>query len=207
MANIIAVASQKGGAGKTTLVMALAGQAMAAGQRVVVLDLDPQASVSTWSDQRPEDAAPTVASIQATRLPQELTLAHKIADLILLDTPPHSEPTTLAVARAADTVLIPCRPGFLDIMAIHSTADMIAMAGKRPAIIFNGVRPNSKQAQDAAAAVAALPADVCPAHLSLRSDFDAAVTHGQTVHEYAPSSKAACEIAAVATWVFARLPR
>ncbi|MEI7607909.1 MAG: ParA family protein [Rhodospirillaceae bacterium] len=206
MADIIAIASQKGGAGKTTLTMALAGQALIAGQRVVILDLDPQASVSTWSDQR-DSEAPIVASIQAARLQQELTHAHKIADLILLDTPPHAESTTLAVARAADLVLIPCRPGFLDIMAIRATADMVTMAGKRPVIVFNGVRPNSKQAQDAASAVAALPADVCSGHLSYRSDFDSAVTAGKTVQEHAPRSKAADEVAAVFKWVALRLPR
>ena len=206
MAHIIGIASQKGGAGKTTLTMGLAGAALAAGQRVVVLDLDPQASLSEWSDLRGAET-PVVAAIPVARLPKELETAHRMADLILIDTPPHSEATTMAVAKAADLILIPCRPGFLDILSIRTTTEMIVAAGKRGNIVFNGCRPNSKQAAEAGAAVASLPANVCPKWLSLRADFDAAVTHGQTIQEFAPRSKAAVEMTAVAVWAFNSLAR
>lgn len=45
--NTVAVVNQKGGVGKTTVTLGLAAAAQAAGARVLVVDLDPQAS-STW---------------------------------------------------------------------------------------------------------------------------------------------------------------
>ena len=48
----LAIISQKGGVGKTTIATALAVAAEAEGKSVAVFDLDPQASASLWKDTR-----------------------------------------------------------------------------------------------------------------------------------------------------------
>src|ERR1700676_5529752 len=111
----ISIISQKGGAGKTTLALNLAGAAETFGHRCVVIDLDPQASAKGWHDHRQKES-PVVISAQASRIKDVLETARQHgADICIIDTAPHSETAALAAARAADLILIPCRAGILDI--------------------------------------------------------------------------------------------
>ena len=120
----ISIIFQKGGAGKTTLTLNLAGAAEAAGFQTVVIDLDPQASAKGWHDHRSQEA-PVVISAHASRLTEVIDTAKDHgADLCIIDTAPHSEATALAAAKAADLVLIPCRPAVFDLRAISSSVDL-----------------------------------------------------------------------------------
>jgi chromosome partitioning protein len=86
--DVIAVIAQKGGTGKTTLTLALAVAAQLAGKVTAVIDLDPQATASNWSDRREADS-PVVVSAQPARLPHVLTSAETSgAAMVLIDTPP-----------------------------------------------------------------------------------------------------------------------
>ena len=105
----IAIISQKGGAGKTTLALHFAVGAGERNQSVAIIDLDPQASAAGWKDLR-TDERPAVVSTQPARLAQVLATAlnHGV-ELAIIDTAPHSESAALSAARAADFILIPCR--------------------------------------------------------------------------------------------------
>jgi len=97
----IAVISQKGGAGKTTIALNLAVAAEVNDLPSVVIDLDPQASAKGWHDSR-EDETPIIISVQASRLDDALQVARDNgAAFTVIDTAPHSESTALAAARAA----------------------------------------------------------------------------------------------------------
>ena len=105
----VAILSQKGGTGKTTLAVHLAVAAERRDVPVAVLDLDPQASAADWKDSRPGDA-PSVTSIQASRLRKALDVAGSAgAALVIIDSAPHSADAAIAAAEAADLILIPCR--------------------------------------------------------------------------------------------------
>ena len=73
----------------------------------------------------------------------------------------------VAACRVADQILIPCRPGYFDIIAIKATVDVATIAGKTPAIVINGSRPNSRQAADAIGAMAGLAADIVPSSIAV----------------------------------------
>src|SRR3569623_1572691 len=118
--NVITLASRKGGAGKSTLTAQLAAQAHAAGKRVLVIDADPQASLTLWHSRRtdsglrlktPErglDRALAFAMIEGT-------------DYVFIDTAPTTWVVVQEAIRVATMVLIPARPGFFDLAAVAVT--------------------------------------------------------------------------------------
>jgi cellulose biosynthesis protein BcsQ len=73
---VIAIVSQKGGSGKTTLALHLATAAEKAGLSTAVLDLDPQASAAGWNDSRKHEV-PVVISLVPNRLSQGLEAARE----------------------------------------------------------------------------------------------------------------------------------
>ena len=102
----IAIISQKGGAGKTTLAIHLAVAATLAQMNTVVIDLDPQASAAKWADRRKAEV-PVVISAHASRLHHVLDNARSTGgELAFIDTAPHSDKAALDAARAADVVLV-----------------------------------------------------------------------------------------------------
>ena len=135
----VGIVSQKGGVGKTTLAFNLAVAAELAGNAALIVDLDPQASAVAWGDSR-EAETPVVVSAEAARLVEVLTTASKhSAALCFIDTAPHGESPALAAARAADLVLIPCRPSILDLRAITASQTIAQLADTPAAVVLYGV--------------------------------------------------------------------
>jgi chromosome partitioning protein len=193
----IAIISQKGGAGKTTIALNLAVAAERSGWQSAVIDIDPQASAKCWHDLRRSDS-PVVVSIQASRLPAVIEAAKENgAALVIIDTSPHSESSALAAARAADLVLIPCRPSLLDLKAITTTIDLASLA-KTPALaVLNTVPGKGGLRADAELVLKGYGLDLAPATLGQRVAFVHSLTVGQSVLEYEPDGKAAEEIEAL----------
>ncbi|MGB8843361.1 MAG: AAA family ATPase [Aliidongia sp.] len=203
----VAILSQKGGTGKTTLTLHLAVAAERQGHSVAVIDLDPQASSAGWKDSRASDS-PYVIALPHSRLVQALQAAQEgRADLALIDTAPHSEGAALAAAKAADVVLIPCRAGILDLRAIGTTAELVKLAGKPAYVVLNAMPVRATQVlADAREAVAVHGLEVAPVAMQQRVAYAHALTAGQTAQEYEPDGKAAEEIAQLYLWLRTILP-
>ena len=198
---IIAILSQKGGAGKTTLAINLAVVASQSNNESVIIDLDPQASSANWHDSRNLES-PVVVSAQPARLKNIIDAAMENgADFIFIDTAPHSESASLAAARAADYVLIPCRPAILDLRAIGNTIDLVKLSGTKAAVVLTCVPPRGSLAQEAAEAVSSYDVVLCPIQIGQRADFVHSITSGQSVHEYDKKGKAAKETDALYKWL------
>ena len=105
----IAIISQKGGSGKTTIALHLAVASSNSGLNTALIDLDPQASATKWADRR-EKELPVVLSAHASRLHNEIRRVKETGgQRLFLDTAPHSDSAALEAAKVADLVLIPCR--------------------------------------------------------------------------------------------------
>lgn len=198
----IAVLSQKGGTGKTTLALHLAVAAERSGQTTAVIDLDPQSSAASWAESRGDDS-PVVAMAHAPRLPSILSAAAESgAVLAILDTAPHSQGDALAAAQAADFIVIPCRPGILDLRAIGASVQIARLAGKPAAVVLNACPPQGHAlADEAAQAVAGYGIEVAPVRIVQRAAFAHSLAAGQTAQEYEATGKAADEISRLFQWI------
>lgn len=199
---IIAIISQKGGAGKTTLAVHLAAAAAKAGHKSAVIDLDPQGTAASWGDRR-EAEEPEVISGQAVRLPALLNAARENgAGFLVLDTAPNADQTASLAARAADVVLIPCRPAAFDLEAIETTLMLAKTAGKPAYVVLNAVPSRSGGTdREAAASLASQGAQVTPHQLTHRAAFAHSVIDGRTAQEFEPKGKAAAEIEGLYQWL------
>lgn len=197
----LAVLSQKGGTGKTTIAVHLAVAASRAGQTVALIDLDPQASAAKWSDTRSEDT-PIVISAHATRLPQVLHTAEQGGvDLAIIDTSPNTDPTALNAAQVANLALIPSRDARFDLEAIGSTIQIGKMAGVEMRVVFNAVRSRSSMIYKAKRAVQVYGVPTAPCVLGDRVAFAHAVVDGKTAQEFEPRGKASDEVHALYRYV------
>jgi chromosome partitioning protein len=121
---------------------------------------------------------------------------------VFIDTPARSEQSALEAAKAADLVLIPCRPAIYDLETVATTAELIRYAGARPAaVVLNGVAPRGSKRGQAEDIVRALAMPVCPAAFGYRAAFNDSGTLGLTAHEYEQGGKAALEIEQVYKFV------
>jgi chromosome partitioning protein len=199
----VAILSQKGGTGKTTLSLHLAVAAEQAGKAAVVIDLDPQASASAWKDIRQAET-PEVVSVAPGRFLKalEATRESGLVALALIDTAPHSQDIAYSAAKVADLVLIPCRHGFLDVTAIGATAEIVERAGRAGYVVFNHMPPRATNIlADVTAAVTSYGLKVAPVTLHQRASYGNALTAGKTAQEYEPESKAQQEITALSKWL------
>ncbi|MGP0566711.1 MULTISPECIES: AAA family ATPase [unclassified Nitrospina] len=192
---IISLIAQKGGTGKTTLSLSLAVAAHQAGRTVAIIDLDPQASTTNWADRR-EEGAPVAISAQASRLQSVIDTARENGvDMLIIDTPPKSESASLAAARAADLILVPCRPQIYDLETIPATKEIINLVGDTPAlVVLNAVPPQGRRHEESVQVIQDMGLPVASKYFVQRAAFGDAPNAGLTALEYDPDGKAASEI-------------
>src|SRR6516165_1238261 len=201
----VAIASQKGGTGKTTLAVHLAAAATLAGFHAAVIDLDPQGSAASWGDDRASEP-PEVVSGQASRLHVLLDgAARQGFDLVVIDTGPNADTAARRAAEASDLVIIPCRPAAFDLKAIKTTIELVEVTRTRAFIVLNATPVRSRVVQEARDVVTGLGAVVAPVTIAQRAAFVHCLVSGQTAQEFEPDGKAAEEIAALWEWLAGEL--
>ena len=193
---VVAFVSQKGGTGKTTLALHLAGAACAAGVPSAVLDLDPQGSASLWSDVC-RGSGPSVAPVSARDLGAALAQASEGGvRLAILDTAPHSEGVALSAARAADLVVVPCGISLLDVHATAMTIELAALATASVGLL-SMVPPRGQLKDDVRAELEDCGLPVLTSEIGHRMAYRYALQDGSLVQDFQPRSKAALEVLAL----------
>jgi chromosome partitioning protein len=198
--DILTIASQKGGAGKTTLSAHLAVEAERQGYgSVAVIDTDPQGSLADWWNQRRAET-PMFAAVEVVRLAAHMAeLRQQQVNLVVIDTPPALIQTIRAVIGVATLVLIPARPSPHDLRAVGVIVEM-AEAAKIPfCFVVNGATPRTTIALQAVQALAQ-HGPVAPVIVHQRVDFAGSMTDGRTTSEVHPHSRSADEITQL--WIY-----
>ncbi len=195
----LAVLSNKGGSGKTTVAVNLALAGQLRGLRTLVADADPQRSVVDVLRMR-ERPGPTVMETSGAKLYQlKQTAARSGYELLVIDTPAGSESEMVAAINVADLCLFVVRPNFLDICAAVRTADVVRRVGGRGMVVVNQA-PSARKGREATSVLKAAEAlrfaglPVAPTGLRARSAFQGSIACGQSVEEWAPETPAAREI-------------
>jgi chromosome partitioning protein len=205
--HIVAIASQKGGSGKTTLAghLAVAADRSGAGP-VALVDTDPQGSLSEWWNAR-EAETPLFARTASSRLGADIERMRALGiELLIIDTPPAIEATIEEVIRQVDLVIIPARPSPHDLRAAGATVDMVQRLGKPLIFALNGATPRARITNEAVMALSQ-HGTLAPVVIHHRTGFAASMIDGRTVMEIAGDERSASEIMQLWDYLARRLNR
>ena len=191
---IVAVVAEKGGVGKTTIALDLAVNAVQKGDKAAVIDVDPQATASKWTDRR-NDEHPWVVPTHAVRIPAAIQQAKaQGVNFVVIDTAPHSATEATEAARRADVVLLPVEPHLFALETVAKQADLLSVAGNPPAFyVVNKAPTQGAEADSAIDYIKGQGFSVCPVVLHVRAAHRHASNLGKSAAEYEPDSKAAQE--------------
>jgi chromosome partitioning protein len=209
----IALLTQKGGAGKTTIAASLAVAAAHAGERVIALDLDPQASLSRWGKYREAARAPNkvmIEQLECERLSRLGAIVEGLAGvgftLAIFDTAGADSAAARLVTEIANLCLLPTRPTRLDVEATAATFRAVFLAKRKAAFVLNQCPSTYRGSRTSESAKGLTHLGVlAEPMLCARVDYQDAISAGLGVTEYARGGRAAEEIEVLWGWIRAQL--
>jgi chromosome partitioning protein len=204
---VVAIASQKGGSGKTTLAGHLAVQAERVGAGpVALIDTDPQGSLAEWWNVRSAET-PVFAQTTVAGLAEDVVRLRGLGmNLLIVDTPPAIEQTIAEVVRVADLVVIPARPSPHDLRAAGATVELVEKLGKQLVFVINAAAPRARITSEAVFALSQ-HGTLAPAMVHQRTSYAASMIDGRTVMELPGEERASAEIAGLWDYLSGRLRR
>jgi chromosome partitioning protein len=194
---VVAVASHKGGSGKTTLAGHLAVEADRQGAGpVALIDTDPLGTLAEWSGVR-ASKTPHFAHTTRETLARDLPRLRQAGmALVFIDTPPASSTAIREAVQFADLVLVPTRPSPHDLRVIGETVDLVGSLGKPLLFVINGAASQAKITGEATSLLSQ-HGSLAPAVLHHRVDYAASMIDGRTVMELPGATRSSAEIAAL----------
>jgi chromosome partitioning protein len=204
---IIALASQKGGAGKTTLAGHLAVEAERVGAGpVALIDADPQGSLADWWNERKAET-PAFVQTSLAGLRADIDRLRDLGiKLLIIDTPPAITSTIAEVVKLADLVVIPTRPSPHDLRAVAKTVDLVEDLYKPMVFVVNAASSRAKITTQAVIALSQ-HGTLSPAIIHQRTDFASSMIDGRTVMEIGRGSPSTTEIGELWKYIQERLAR
>lgn len=209
VARIITIAQQKGGAGKTTMAAHLAVAWSQSGRRrVAIIDTDPQGSLTQWHAMREArlgegETRLTFSAISGWRVRSEIDRLKHTHDLIIIDSPPHTDTEARTAIRVADLVVIPLQPSPMDVWATSATIKICKQERVPVKMVLNRVHPQAKLTEAISGEMVGLTAN----RFGNRVIYAGSLMQGYGVTEAQPNSIAAEEVRALAKEIMDYLNR
>lgn len=201
MAEIITIAQQKGGSGKTTLAANIAVANLLLGRKVAIVDTDPQGSLGRWfiarCDRLGEDNTGlrfrTASAWGARYEARDLAKDH---DLVIIDTPPKMGIDGRPAIETANFVIVPVTPSKVDLWATGPTLELASGERKPALLVLNRASARTRLTAEVAENLAELGS--ASSTIGNRLLFAEAMGVGLGVQEMRRSSPAANEVARLA---------
>jgi len=200
-AKIIAVVNQKGGSGKTTVSMQLAGALVRRGNKVLVVDADPQGTATRWAasalDETPFPASVVGLSAASAKVHREVKKFIDDYNYIIIDCPPAADsPVPQSALLIADLALVPLIPSPLDMWAavgirqvIHNVGDLNDALQSR--LILNQCQPKTTLMQESLEILPEFGIGLARTLLQHRQIYRQSAVFGQSVHNFGNKAQAA----------------
>lgn len=196
--NVLAFVSRKGGSGKSTLAAHLAVHLHGPTRSCLLVDDDPQRSLSIWNEMRFGSALPL--KIVKRNIDHLVKKAEQNGiEWVFIDTPPNNSASVVEAIEAATLVVIPCRPGLFDIEAVQDTIALARHSHTPYAVVFNAAPPKRQGIESPGVTLARrywaqLQVPVWAGQISYRTSFSLALTEGEGVKGYDADPCAMAEI-------------
>lgn len=195
---LIALVSPKGGTGKTSIAMNLAGSLNSQRRQTAVMDLDPRATAIQWASTGsglPFQVHQFDPSRGAASFRRNLRILAADIDVLIIDTPPGSGASTRLALQVADLVLIPAGASALDLEATREAINAAQRArhGREGELPWTMIVPSrqvfrTRLARSFAQEVKNLDASTTPA-IGQRVEVAAAATAGRLVRPASPAGR------------------
>ena len=202
---ILGFINQKGGVGKTTLSLNMADHLARNGARVLLIDADRQRSSAKWSEKRSDDNPPSFTVVEMSRenMARDAIQMAMDYDHVVIDGPRDAEKISRAVIVASEIVVIPIEPSGFSTDAASETAAQVAECqiikpDLKCGFVVSRKIGNTVLGKDIRDIASEFEFPVFASDIENRVAFAEAATLGLTIFEYAPQSKAASEISALA---------
>jgi cellulose biosynthesis protein BcsQ len=196
--NVLVFASRKGGSGKSTLAAHLAAHVHRPSRACLLIDADPQGSLTLWHKLRNAEELPLKT---AQRGVASMVKAAKDdgVEWVFIDTAPNMSASVTDAIRAATLVVVPCRPGVFDLAAVRETVAFARQLRKPYAVVINGAPPRRQDVESpmvthARESLLGLNIPVWGGQITQRANFSLALAEGEGAKEYDADSFAAAEI-------------
>lgn len=199
----IAFVNQKGGVGKTTLAINVAGCMAQQGFKVLLVDADPQQSALDWSGVRSNPSLFTIVGMPRPVIHKELPMLEEGYDHVVIDSPPSVHTLTQSIVGASDVVVVPVQPSPYDVWAAEAVLKVIDDASQvlnpelKTVFAINRKIVNTAIGRDIVASLNEYGKPVLDSHVCQRVAFAESAAQGKTVFELDEQSAAAQEIAAL----------
>ena len=203
LAKIIAVVNQKGGSGKTTLSMQLAGSLARRNNKVLVVDADPQGTATRWAasadDDKPFPASVVSLSAASAKVHREVKKFVDDYQHIIIDCPPAADsPVPQSALLIANLALVPIIPSPLDMWAAVGIREVIENVGDineelKSRLVINQCQPHTSLAKEALEVLPEFGIDLCKTYIHHRQVYRQSAVFGQTVHDFGSKATPATE--------------
>ncbi|MEL6167573.1 MAG: ParA family partition ATPase [Pseudomonadota bacterium] len=185
MGQVITLAQQKGGSGKTTLAVNLAVGFEKGGARVALLDTDPQGSLGRWFMTRREAGHEGMefSTASAWGVSYEVEKLKKEHDIVIVDTPPKVDADLRPALRESDLVIVPVAASQVDVWATEQVLDLAAREGAEVMIVLNRAKSGTKVAEAVAGSLDEFGAARAKTVIGHRVAYAETLGHGRGVLE------------------------